>query len=86
MIAKRFIRILLYCPVGFLCSLYCFKKSKIGSGHENKAYLVPERKPLISPISALGSNFNPQNTKCIPPVKIFARLELEKIFRFSFRH
>ena len=53
-------------------------------------YLVPERKPSIFPISlvnfGLGSNFNPQNTKCIPPVKIFDRLELEKIFRFSFRH
>jgi hypothetical protein len=26
------------------------------------------------PISALGSNFNPQNTQCILPVEIFARL------------
>jgi len=42
---------------------------------------VADRKPLIFPISALGANFNPQNTKCIPPVKIFARLELEKNFR-----
>jgi hypothetical protein len=47
---------------------------------------VADRKPLIFPISALGSNFNPQNTTCIPPVKIFARLELEKIFGFSFKH
>jgi len=47
---------------------------------------VLERKPPIFPISALGSNFNPQNTPCIPAVKILARLELEKIFRFSFRH
>jgi hypothetical protein len=30
------------------------------------------------PISALGSNFNPQNTQCIPVVKIFACLELEQ--------
>jgi len=30
------------------------------------------------PISALGSNFNPQNTQCIPAVKIFACLELEQ--------
>jgi hypothetical protein len=29
-------------------------------------------------ISALGSNFNPQNTQCIPVVKIFACLELEQ--------
>jgi hypothetical protein len=26
----------------------------------------------------LGSNFNPQNTQCIPVVKIFACLELEQ--------
>jgi len=28
------------------------------------------------PISALGSNFNPRNTQCIPVVEIFSRLEL----------
>jgi len=49
-------------------------------------YLVPERIPPIFPISALGSNFNPQNTLWIHAVKLLARLELEKIFRFSFRH
>jgi len=47
---------------------------------------VPDRKPLIFLTSALGSDFNPQNTKCIPPVKIFARLEFKKIFSFSLRH
>jgi hypothetical protein len=31
-----------------------------------------------------GSNFNPQNTKCIPVVKIFAFLELES--RYSGKH
>jgi hypothetical protein len=30
------------------------------------------------PISVSGSNFNPQNTICIPVVKIFAFLELEQ--------
>jgi hypothetical protein len=30
------------------------------------------------PISASGSNFNPQNTQCIPVVKIFTFLELEQ--------
>jgi len=30
------------------------------------------------PIFASGSNFNPQNTKCIPVVKTFAFLELEQ--------
>ncbi len=29
-------------------------------------------------ISALGSNFNPRNTICIPVVKIIARLELNQ--------
>jgi len=29
-------------------------------------------------ISASGSNFNPQNTQCIPAVKIVAFLELER--------
>jgi hypothetical protein len=29
-----------------------------------------------------GSNFNPQNTLCIPVVKIFAFLELEQKFIF----
>ena len=31
------------------------------------------------PISASGSNFNPRNTLCIPPVIIFAFLDLEQI-------
>jgi hypothetical protein len=30
------------------------------------------------PISASGSNFNPQNTQCIPVVKIITFLELEQ--------
>ncbi|MBW2130827.1 MAG: hypothetical protein JRH13_15885 [Deltaproteobacteria bacterium] len=29
-------------------------------------------------IAASGSNFNPQNTKCIPAVEIFAFLELDQ--------
>ena len=47
---------------------------------------MPVRKRLISPVSASGSNFNPQNTQCIPVVKIFAFLELEKIISFSDGH
>ena len=35
-----------------------------------------KKRPLqnapLCPISASGSNFNPQNTQCIPVVKIFA--------------
>jgi len=42
--------------------------------------LVPERKLPIFPISASGASFNPQNTQCIPAVKICVFLELEKIF------
>jgi len=34
---------------------------------------------LFCPIFALGSNFNPRNTICIPVVKIFAFLDLEQI-------
>jgi len=34
---------------------------------------------LISPISALGSNFNPPDTQCISVFKMFAFLELEQI-------
>ncbi len=38
----------------------------------------PLQNAPFCPISALGSNFNPQNTQCIPVVKIIARLELEQ--------
>jgi len=34
-------------------------------------------------MSASGSDFNPQNTQCIPAVKIFAFLDLAKNFAFS---
>ena len=33
---------------------------------------------LFCPISASSSNFNPRNIQYIPPVKIFAFLELEQ--------
>jgi len=33
-------------------------------------------------VSALGSNFSPQNTQCIPAVKIFAHLELRQNLAF----
>jgi len=41
------------------------------------------REWLFSAISASGSDFNPQNTQCIPAVKIFAFLDLAKNFSFS---
>ncbi len=34
--------------------------------------LRPLKNPLFCPITASGSDFNPQNTQCIPAVKIFA--------------
>jgi len=34
------------------------------------------------PISALGENFNPRNTPCIPAVKIFTRLDLDQTETF----
>ncbi|MBU4009280.1 MAG: hypothetical protein KJ882_00830, partial [Proteobacteria bacterium] len=34
------------------------------------------------PISALGKNYNPRNTLCIPAVKIFARLDLDQTKTF----
>jgi hypothetical protein len=38
----------------------------------------PLQNAPFCPISASGSNFNPQNTRCIPAVKIFTFLELEQ--------
>ncbi|GAG21908.1 unnamed protein product [marine sediment metagenome] len=38
----------------------------------------PLQNAPFCPISALGSNLNPQNTQCIPVVKILACLELEQ--------
>jgi hypothetical protein len=40
--------------------------------------LRPLKNAPFCPISLSGSNFNPQNTQCIPVVKIFAFLELEQ--------
>jgi len=37
---------------------------------------------LFCPISASGSDFNPQNTNRIPPVKIIAFFDLEQNFSF----
>jgi hypothetical protein len=41
-------------------------------------HLRPLQNTPFSPIYASGSNFNPQNTPCIPVVKIIAFLELEQ--------
>jgi len=40
--------------------------------------LIPLQNAPFCPISASGSNFNPQNTQCIPVVKIIAFLGLEQ--------
>ena len=42
---------------------------------------VPDERDLR--FASTGSDFNPQNTKCIPAVKIFAFLDLAKNFSFS---
>jgi len=47
---------------------------------------VAERKPSFSPISASGSNFNPQNTLVFLRFKIFAVLEREEKSWFSSGH
>jgi hypothetical protein len=52
----------------------------------NKNEIVSIHKWLICPISVSGENFNPQNTACIPAVKIFAFLELEQIPSFMDGH
>jgi len=49
-------------------------------------YIVAEREPSSPPISASGSNFNPQNTPSIPAVKIFNLLDLVEKSWFSFGH
>jgi hypothetical protein len=55
------------------------RKSAIRVNRYSKSlYLVPERKLSFSPISASDSNFNPQNTQCIPVVKIFVFLDLNE--------
>jgi len=38
----------------------------------------PLQNAPFCPIPASGSNFNPQNTQCIPVVKIFTFLGLEQ--------
>ena len=57
---------------------------KIGKGIEmtealrQPACYRPLKNAPFCPISASGSNFNPQNTQCIHLVKIIAFLELEQ--------
>jgi len=52
---------------GLICSFhYC-----------NPLFETFEKRPFL-PISVSGLNFNPQNTQCIPVVKIFIFLELEQ--------
>jgi len=48
--------------------------------------LVSIHKWLFSAISASDSDFNPQNTLCIPTVKIFVFLDLAKTTSFLDGH
>ena len=50
------------------------------------SYLVPVHKWLFSAISALDSDFNPQNTQCIPAVKIFVFIDLAENISFLDGH
>ncbi len=52
--------------------LYCGSDKK-------RLYMSQFQNAPFCPISASGSNFNPRNTQCIPPVKIFAFLDLGQI-------
>jgi hypothetical protein len=47
-------------------------------GYQGVIILRPLQNAPFCPISASGSNFNPQNTQCIPVVKIFTFLGLEQ--------
>jgi len=49
-----------------------------GNGSSCNVALRPLENAPFCPISVSDSNFNPQNTQCIPVVKIFAFLELEQ--------
>ncbi len=54
-------------------------KYTAGEGRIDESEKVkPLQNAPFCPIPASGSNFNPQNTQCIPVVKIFACLELEQ--------
>ena len=62
------------------------KKQPTGRFEPRHIKINFETKPLqnapFCPIPASGSNFNPQNTICIPVVKIFAFLGLEQNWTF----
>ena len=74
---------------GWKGSLFLLGKGGItatGSYRLFTGFPIMPTRPLqnapFCPISVSGSNFNPQNTKCIPVVKIFAFLELEQNWAF----
>jgi hypothetical protein len=56
------------------------QKGRFETGAANAPVLNlrPLQNAPFCPISVSGSNFNPQNTQCIPVVKISAFLELEQ--------
>jgi hypothetical protein len=51
-------------------------------GQDALCPMRPLKNAPFRPISASGSNFNPQNTPCILAVKIFAFLELRRNWTF----
>ena len=56
-----------------------FYKHHLGA---NMINMRPLQNAPFCPIPVLGSNFNPQNTQCIPVVKIFAFLVSERNWAF----
>jgi hypothetical protein len=58
--------------------LFSFVGCRYGINGRRGSSTRPLQNVAFCPISASGSNFNPQNTQCIPSVKIFASLELEQ--------
>ncbi len=69
------------CPFILCCcivSSFAFYTCKGNNYSHQQAPLRPLQNAPFCPISVSGSNFNPQNTQCIPVVKIFDFLELEQ--------
>jgi len=63
-------------------SLFSFQDELAQSDPAVTSNLRPLQNAPFCPIPASGSNFNPQNTQCIPVVKIIAFLGLEQNWTF----
>jgi hypothetical protein len=59
-----------------------FEITSIKAGKRSKPSQSLFENHLFCPTSLLADKFNPQNTGCIPPVKLVSRLELEQTKQF----